>query len=251
MPMLFDEWAHVACYNNFELKEDPNVRNFWGQSLDSMWTNSFESDGGLGGAIWCMIDETFMLPEDLDGFNEWWGILDPNIIPATYMGPMWAMANGELLIPGAAKNLSFGEQKKPIHQLKFTPKEIDDFKSGEPLKIPVHNRFDHTNFNELKITWKYGNQSGVLKNVNLEPHQKGELFFRKTTGKSGKMNIQFFQNDTILVDEYNIQLGEEEIELPICEKGNLTLKESENIISISGKDFVLDVNKKTGLLENV
>ncbi len=78
MPMLYDEWAHVACYNNFELKEDPNVRNFWGQSLDSMWTYVFEADGGLGGAIWCMLDETFMLPKDLEGFNDWWGIFDKN-----------------------------------------------------------------------------------------------------------------------------------------------------------------------------
>lgn len=84
MPMLHDEWAHVACYDNFELKEDPNVRNFWGQSLDSMWTNVFEADGGLGGAIWCMIDETFMMPDTLSGFNDWWGKLDKHVIPATY-----------------------------------------------------------------------------------------------------------------------------------------------------------------------
>ncbi len=34
MPVLFDEWAHVACYNNFELKEDPNVAI----SGDRAWT---------------------------------------------------------------------------------------------------------------------------------------------------------------------------------------------------------------------
>ncbi len=47
MPVLFDEWAHVACYNKPTLLADPNVRNFWGQSLDSMWTYLFEADGGL------------------------------------------------------------------------------------------------------------------------------------------------------------------------------------------------------------
>jgi len=76
MPVIFDEWAHVACYNNFTVREDPNIRNFWGQSLDSMWIKVFESDGGLGGAIWGMIDETFMLPDSLPGFNEWWGKID-------------------------------------------------------------------------------------------------------------------------------------------------------------------------------
>ena len=46
MPVLFDEWAHVACYNKPTLLADPNVRNFWGQSLDSMWTYLFEAEGG-------------------------------------------------------------------------------------------------------------------------------------------------------------------------------------------------------------
>ena len=29
MPVIFDEWAHVACYNGSRA-ENPNVRNFWG-----------------------------------------------------------------------------------------------------------------------------------------------------------------------------------------------------------------------------
>jgi hypothetical protein len=86
MPVLFDEWAHVPCYNQETVKEDPNIRDFWGISLDTMWQNVFEADGGLGGAIWCMIDETFMLPEDLPGYTEWWGRLDKNVIPANFTG---------------------------------------------------------------------------------------------------------------------------------------------------------------------
>ncbi len=103
--------------------EDPNVRSFWGQSLDSMWTYTFEADGGLGGAIWCMLDETFMLPEDLEGFNEWWGILDKNVIPATFKGPVLAMESGALWIPGDGKNRNSGEQKRPIHPPRSRPKE--------------------------------------------------------------------------------------------------------------------------------
>lgn len=36
IPVLSDEWAHVACYNTSTLKSDLNVRDFWGQSLDKM-----------------------------------------------------------------------------------------------------------------------------------------------------------------------------------------------------------------------
>ena len=252
MPMLFDEWAHVACYNNFELKEDPNVRNFWAQSLDSMWTYTFDSNGGLGGAIWCMIDETFMLPEDLEGFNEWWGILDPDIIPATYMGPDVGYGEWGIIDTWRRKKPEFWGTKKAYSPTKIYTKQIAHFKSGKPLKIGVHNRFDHTNFSELKIVWKYGGQSGKLKNLNLGPHQKGELFIPANNWNSNeKLNICFFQNDTFLVDEYNLQIGEKIIVLPNCETGKLKIEESENNIAISGKNVVLNVNKRTGLLEDV
>ncbi len=252
MPMLFDEWAHVACYNNFELKVDPNVRNFWGQSLDSIWTYTFESDGGLGGAIWCMIDETFMLPEDLEGFNQWRGILDPNIIPSTYMGPDVGYGEWGIIDTWRRKKPEFWGTKKAYSPTKIYIKQIKEYQSGEPLKVEVHNRFDHTNFSELKIVWNYGNQSGELKNVNLEPHKKSELVFPANNWNAEeKLNIQFFQNDTFLVDEYNIQMRERIMELPNCQTGNLKVADEENQITISGKNYVLNVNKSTGLLENV
>jgi len=252
LPMLFDEWAHVACYNNPTLRYDPNVRNFWAQSLDSMWTNLFEADGALGGAIWCMLDETFMLPEDLPGFDEWWGILDPNIIPATYMGPTVGYGEWGIVDTWRRKKPEFWGTKKAYSPTKIYTKQLPEYEAGKALSIPVHNRFDHTNFSELRITWKYENQSGTLKNIQLEPHQKGDLIIPENEWKMGdKINICFYQNDTMLVDEYNIQLGKEEIELPVCEKGTLSIEESEAYVEISGKEFVLNVNKKTGLLEDV
>jgi len=252
MPVLFDEWAHVACYNNFELKGDPNVRNFWSQSLDSMWTYVFEADGGLGGAIWCMLDETFMLPDDLPGYNQWWGILDKNIIPATYMGPCVGYGEWGIIDTWRRKKPEFWGTKKAYSPTKIYVKQIDHFQPNRELIIPVHNRFDHTNFNELKITWKYANLSGELDRVNLEPHQKGELLFPGNEWREGeKLHIAFFQNDSMLVDEYNIQLGQREIEIPVCTHGDLKVNETGEKISISGKVFLLEVNKRTGLLENI
>ncbi len=251
-PMLFDEWAHVPCYNNFELRADPNVRNFWGQSLDSMWTRTFVSDGGLGGAIWGMIDETFMLPKDLEGFNQWWGILDPNVIPATYRGPCVGYGEWGIVDTWRRKKPEFWEAKKAYSPTKIYEKRIGNFQPGMELKIPVHNRFDHTNFNELKIVWRYGNQTGELENVKLEPHQKGQLVIPSHDWQNGsKLNLYFYQNDTFLIDEYNLELGEKSIVLPECKKGKLQAVVSEDHITLSGRAFTLKVNKKTGLLEDV
>ncbi|MBI9062852.1 MAG: hypothetical protein JEZ14_12780 [Marinilabiliaceae bacterium] len=252
MPVIFDEWAHVACYNNFELKEDPNVRNFWSQSLDSMWTNLFEADGGLGGAIWCMMDETFMLPEDLEGYNEWWGILDPNVIPSTYMGPTVGYGEWGIIDTWRRKKPEFWGTKKAYSPTKIYAKQIECFQPDKQLIVPVHNRFDHTNFSELKIIWKYGDKSGVLKGVNIHPHAKGELVFPVNDWNSEeKLTICFYQNDNFLVDEYNLQLGERKVELPVCQSGKLNVKENDQEITISGKSFQLAVSKQTGLLENV
>lgn len=67
MPTIYDEWAHVPCYTYTTLQDDPNIREFWGASLDKMWSKLFDAQGGLGGAIWGYIDETFMLPEPKKG----------------------------------------------------------------------------------------------------------------------------------------------------------------------------------------
>lgn len=251
-PMLFDEWAHVACYNNYELKDDPNVRNFWGQSLDSMWTTIFETEGGLGGAIWCMLDETFMLPKDLEGYNEWWGILDKNVIPSTYMGPTVGYGEWGIIDTWRRKKPEFWGTKKAYSPTKIYMKQINEFVAHKELEVPVHNRFDHTNFNELKIVWKYGDRKGELDHVVVLPHQKGKLVFPANNwNPEEKLNICFYQNDTLLVDEYNIQLGEKRINLPVCSKGKLTFNETDGLITIVGGEFSVEVNKQNGLLQNM
>lgn len=252
MPILFDEWAHVACYNNPTLRYDPNVRNFWGKSLDLMWTGLFEADGGLGGAIWCMIDETFMLPEDLEGFNQWWGKLDPNVIPATYMGPCVGYGEWGIIDTWRRKKPEFWGTKKAYSPTKLLVKQIKDFTSGKELFLPVHNRFDHTNFNELKIKYQYGDVSGVLKNVDIKPHTKGELAIPAQNWDVNKnLQISFYGQKDMLIDEYLIQLGVPEMEIPNLKKGELDLTEDEKFIRITGDNYSMTINKLTGLLYDV
>ena len=252
MPALFDEWAHVACYNNFELKEDPNVRNFWAQSLDSMWTYTFEADGGLGGAIWCMLDETFALPPDLPGFNQWWGILDNNVIPATYMGPCVGYGEWGIVDTWRRKKPEFWGTKKAYSPTRILLKKIDSFTAGQSLAIPVHNRFDHTDFSELRILWRYGDNSGKLSGAELKPHQKGSLAIPANAWKEGEaLHVEFYQHDTLLVDRYELTLGDAEIRLPACHAGDLKVTEERDRIILQGKEFRMQVNTSTGLLENV
>ena len=252
MPVLFDEWAHVACYNNPTLQTDPNVRDFWGQSLDKMWANLFKSEGGLGGAIWGYIDETFMLPENLPGYNEWWGILDKNVIPAEYKGHCVGYGEWGIIDTWRRKKPEFWNTKKAYSPTKILVKEIFDFQPAKDLTIPVYNRFDHTNFNELKIEWIYENKTGTITDFDLEPHKKCLLKIPASDWKKGKnIQIKFIGNDQSLIDEYKLQFGSRQVELPVCLAGKIQANENKDLVTLQGKTFSAHINKNTGQIENV
>ena len=139
IPVLHDEYMHISCYNLEELRRDPNVSNFWGESVRKAWDRIFETDGALGGDLWGGIDDIFHLPENVKekwqnhskgkaaGYGPWGSVLDVHkrLKPEAYL------------------------TKKA-----YTPVRLDEenviFNDGKIL-IPVKNRFDHTNMNELTL----------------------------------------------------------------------------------------------------
>ncbi|MGA2870932.1 MAG: glycoside hydrolase family 2 TIM barrel-domain containing protein, partial [Verrucomicrobiota bacterium] len=51
IPVIADEYAHLPIYDPDELRRDPNVHNFWGESIKLYWEKMFVTDGALGGDI--------------------------------------------------------------------------------------------------------------------------------------------------------------------------------------------------------
>jgi hypothetical protein len=253
MPVIYDEWAHVACYNKLELLEDKNVRNFWGQSLDSMWTNVFESNGGAGGAIWGMIDETFMLPDTLSGYNKWWGIQEESYGVKMYEGPTVGYGEWGIVDTWRRKKPEFWNTKKAYSPVKILVNEINDFRAGWPIFVPVYNRFNHTNLKEITTKWSYKGKENISKIHNIEPFNKGEIQLTPADWQAGQLiNIKFFQNDTNLIDEYNLCLGKREASLPVPETGNITIGDIPGgKLKIEGNGFKAQLDKTTGLLENI
>lgn len=207
MPVIFDEWAHVACYNNFTVKEDPNIRDFWGRSLDIMWQKTFESDGGLGGAIWCMIDETFTLPNTLPGFKDWWGKIDNNVIPAEYSGHTVGYGEWGIVDTWRRKKPEFWNTKKAYSPVRLLKTEFDPAEIHGPLKIPVLNRFDHTDIRDLFIIKRYGEEVKYLTCQSIKPHEVGLL----ETGidewdPSIPVYLEFYTHQWRLIDAYALTL---------------------------------------------
>jgi hypothetical protein len=251
IPVIFDEWAHVPCYNKETVKDDPNVREFWGQSLDKIWTGVFETEGALGGAIWGMIDETFQIPEGLAGYNEWWGTYDPQNLPPPYEGYCVGYGEWGIIDVWRRKKPEFWNTKKAYSPVRVLVKKITAFKSGEELYVPVYNRFDHTNFDELRIEWKYGEKAGIIKNVSLAPHTKGALTLPPNQWEQGRtLDLIFYQNETEVVDAYQLSIGGLAERKPNLLKtdGPVTLSETDESYTVAGDSFRIKFDKETGLI---
>jgi len=161
------------------------VRDFWGESIRRFWDNCFASEGCLGGAIWGAIDEVFMLPDSPVGYGEW-GIVDG-----------WRRPKPEYWLAKKAYS--------PIH--------VSDSQSatpdrGSPLTLPVQNRFDHTDLNELTINWSVGPDSGRVTPSSLPPHKSGTLAIPGARlAKWRRAEPEVLSPGGILGDEFNLPLG--------------------------------------------
>ncbi|MGQ7868828.1 glycoside hydrolase family 2 protein [Sunxiuqinia sp. sy24] len=221
MPALHDEWAHVACYNVQTLKEDPGVRDFWGQSMEKMWTGCFDSDGGLGGAIWGMIDEIFMLPDTVVGYGQW-GFIDT-----------WRRKKPE-----------FWHTKKAHTPVKLESTRFEKNMEGRELQMAVLNRFDHTNLSELKLECN----SEVIEMPDIAPHHRGKLIVPAYLAQNGTI-LKFWLGER-LVDMYRISFQE-----PVDKKFQnlpnsvLNVVENDADVTVSGEGFSYCLDKQSGLIK--
>jgi hypothetical protein len=230
IPTVHDEYVHVACYNMATIREDANVRDFWGRSMDIMWSKIFDTPGALGGAIWGMLDETFMLPIENPGRKEWWGF-------SGYDYPSNTVGYGEwgIIDTWRRKKPEFWNTKKVYSPTKVFADQVQ-IEDGVIL-VPVYNRFDHTDFAELSIKWKYGVLSGNIEDVNLAPRAKGTLKIQLADvfDASEKLDLKFYKGDR-LIDEYL---------LPIV------VQDEPQIVRNPDASLVFEIDEKNGFVKNL
>ena len=252
IPALFDEWAHPACYTYQTLQVDPNIREFWGMSIDRMWSNLFESQGGLGGAIWGYVDETFMLPAPKYGTAWWKKYMWRGDKPEDTIGNCIGYGEWGIVDVWRRKKPEFWSTKKAYSPVRLLQEKVIDILPGQRLILPVYNRYDHTRLDEIKA---YAIYKGVRKEIKLsaiEPHRKGLLEIAGEQWEdSEKLTLQFLTADNQLIDIYQITLGPEKIELPhpVCQ-GELSIEETDSQVIVKGNGFEIPFCKETGLICN-
>lgn len=251
IPALFDEWAHPACYTYATLQTDPNIREFWGKSLDLMWSGLFNSSGGLGGAIWGYIDETFSLPEPKFG-TAFWKEFARTAKPQDYQGNCVGYGEWGIVDVWRRQKPEFWSTKKAYSPIRLLTENINDFVSGQRLLILAHNRFDHTFLDELRASYTYKGKKKDLPLSSIAPHQKGVLSIPAEKWEQGEyVLIEFFDTEGRLVDAYRFALGMEKIDFPSTTSGDkLSVEENGQFITVRGTGFEIPFNKETGLIMN-
>ncbi len=246
-PVLHDEFAHIPCYNLDELQRDVNVRNFWGESIKKGWENVFESDGALGADLWGGIDDVFYIPDGTTerwqshsdgqtaGYGEWGSVLDAYL------------------------------REKPeayLTKKAYSPVRVQEdacYMEGGTMQIPVKNWFDHTNMNEVELEYAVdgGESQRISISQSILPHEEGLLSVDGISGDAETVNLKFYTPDGIMVDEYNVELGNVQYSFAPASgklpKIDRDADPEKTVISNGEEDsatpFSVTFNNKTGLIE--
>ena len=267
LPAIFDEWAHPACYTYSTLQTDPNIREFWGKSIDMMWDGVFRAPGGLGGAIWCYSDETFSLPKPKVG-TPFWKEFHHTAKPEGFRGDCVGYGEWGIVDVWRRVKPEFWATKKAYSPVRImTAQQLDaaDGKSlGQPLTQPiayipeqpiyltVYNRFNHTNLNEVQACYIYKGHRTSITMPSVEPHQKGLLTLAAASWTDGeKVRVEFIDAEGHLIDAEELILGSERIDYPKPLVGStLQTTEDGHYLVVRGNRFEIPFNKETGLIEN-
>ncbi|GHT43585.1 hypothetical protein FACS189438_1070 [Bacteroidia bacterium] len=252
IPAIQDEWAHVPCYTYATLRDDPNIREFWGKSLDLMWGNLFKSQGGLGGAIWGYIDETFMLPVPKAGKPSWKDMKFNKARGEEYAGNCVGYGDWGIVDVWRRHKPEFWATKKAYSPVRLLAERITEFTEGERLLLPVFNRFDHTNLNEISASYTYKGVEKTIKPASIAPHQQGLLVIPAEKWAQGEsLFIRFLTKENELIDAYTVALGAETPHLLAKQSGSpLKIEETSDYLTIKGTGFEIPFQKSTGLIVN-
>jgi beta-galactosidase/beta-glucuronidase len=225
LPLLSDEWAHVPCYNTTLLKMDPNINDFWGRSLDSMWANRFDVPGNLGGAIWGMIDETFYLPDSVKGYGPW-GIVD-----------VWRRKKPE-----------FWNTKKAYSPVRILQTHFENNGTNQLINIPVKNRFNHLSLKQIRLKITANHQSYFLPLPDLKPHEEGTIPV-KAKADDRSLLLQFFGAGDLLLDEEQITLSANtHLETKKASLRQWNIIKNGDLVTLKQKDLLIQFNALTGQL---
>ena len=231
-PTMFDEFLHLNCYNRSEMVTDPGLRDIWGFGVAEMWKRTYASPDIMGGTLWGAVDEMFYAPGGKTfGFGPW-GVFDG-----------WRRPKPE-----------FWHIKKiysPIHIAEHTLQLIE---KGKNLQIPVQNRYDFSNLDEVRFTWTLDDQSGTT-TVSVAPHSAGTLVIpvKQQNLKGKALLLAAYSPDGMMIDTWRLPIGEQSTPeiVEVVAKGKVTLERTTDLLTVRAGEFVWNIDARTGMIREV
>lgn len=237
-PVLHDEYAPLpaSTIDPDEQRRDPNVENWWGESIKALWERIFAEEGALGGAIWAAIDDVFLLPKGPAGYGEW-GPLD-----------IWRR-----------ERPAYWLTKKAYSPVRIAEVPLESKDEPETLRLRVGNWFDFTNLAELQFTWTAGELSGTLPSPDVPPHTDGEIVIpgSQIAGHEA-IDLKVYRTSDptedvadLLVDAYRLFLTGPATPGVVQRTAEPApeVKRDATAITVTGKDFSVVFDARTGLIE--
>jgi hypothetical protein len=224
IPVLHDESTHIPCYCRKDLRRDPGVRDFYGETISRFWDILWRTPGAIGCAIWAGLDDVW--------YNS----------GRAYPGPSWGIMDG-----WRRKKPEYWHVRKAFSPIKLQEKQVSLNADGT-IFIPVENRFNHTNLNEITIHWRTDSGRGILSGPDLLPHGHGGIAIPGNFSRKDQIRIEFQDHSGFLVEEYDINLNESIPLLPALDGGRPQIHQEAGQIRVWGDRFSLAFSCETGLI---
>ena len=223
-PVLFDEWCHLNAYNTPEIAGDPGIRDRWGELVDQMWTEIYQSRILPGVSIWCGVDDKFFLPGGAAVGYGPWGIIDG-----------WRREKPE-----------YWNVKKTFSPFRVLQKRSTI--TDNAVVVPVQNRYDMASLSDLRIEWNFGPVSGRVRS-SLEAGQDGSLIIPlpKEAPHSGELMLSAYNSRNVLVDRDVIKVNPPEFKPLALAPTPVRLETATNAFSIISSRASVSINRHSGL----
>ena len=226
-PVVFDQSVGGYLGNVPEMMCDPGLRDDFGREYAVFWDNLWETRSIFGGQAFNLNDDQYIHPSGQVSGNGDWGFVDP-----------WRRAKPDLFhIRKAHSPVKVADAPLPLPAL------------GEPIEVPIENRYDFANLSEVRIEWLLGDEHGIAE-ADVPPHGKGKIYVRpKSNDLNGKtLSLKFLRNGR-LVDAYMLPIGKP-VEPAIAQKKTgskkVELAQTEETIAVKGEGFEWLISRQTG-----
>ncbi len=227
---IFSEYAHLPAYAPDEMITDPSVEDSWGPVIKMLWNAVYQSESGLGAAIWCGIDDTMYAPLQ-NGTNERFGVAKWGIIDG------WRRPKPE-----------FWHTLKAYSPTWIADDNLELDPTAQTFELEIENRYNFSNLNELTIEWEVAGQSGTV-TADVPARQKGTLSIPSPggVGVDDVLRLSFLHDDGRLVDQYAIPMaGSDSGSGASSQNVTWTLEQNNDQVVATGGDMVWKIDKSTG-----